>query len=158
MKKSKLKIAGRAVLTAVFILTAFSCATESGGANGTVSAENNDILYLNLLWHQHQPMYYKEPDTGVYSRPWARVHGTKDYLDMAEMLEAYPKLKVTFNLTPVLLRQLTDLSSGAKDIYWTLAEKPAALLSDDEKTFIVSRFFNANYTNMIGRFPVTVNC
>ncbi|MFH2072645.1 MAG: hypothetical protein ABIJ75_07340, partial [Actinomycetota bacterium] len=58
-------------------------------------------LYLNLMWHQHQPLYPKDAD-GVVTRPWVRVHATKDYLDMVTLLEEFPTVKATFNLTPVL--------------------------------------------------------
>jgi alpha-amylase/alpha-mannosidase (GH57 family) len=95
------------------------------------------VLFLNLVWHQHQPLYYQDPATGLYTRPWVRVHATKDYYDMAAMLERYPKVRVTFNLTPVLIRQLDDFISGAKDIYWALSEKPANALSEDDKRFIL---------------------
>ena len=30
-------------------------------------------LYVNLTWHQHQPLYYKD-ENGVYTRPWVRAH------------------------------------------------------------------------------------
>jgi alpha-amylase/alpha-mannosidase (GH57 family) len=111
-----------------------------------------DGLYLALVWHQHQPLYYKDPQTGVYTRPWVRVHATKDYYDMAAMLKNYPNVHVTFNLTPVLIRQLDDMAAGAKDIYWVMAEKPAAQLTDDDKRFILTRFFDTN-PNIVGRFP-----
>lgn len=26
-------------------------------------------LYLALIWHQHQPFYPKDPQTGLYTRP-----------------------------------------------------------------------------------------
>ena len=111
-----------------------------------------DVLYLNLVWHQHQPLYYKDAD-GVYTRPWVRVHATKDYYDMAAILRNYPGLRVTFNLTPVLIRQLQDFAdNGAKDKYWVLAEKPTSELSDDDKQFILGRFFDAN-AKVIDRFP-----
>jgi len=110
-------------------------------------------LYVALVWHQHQPLYYKDPDTGVYTRPWARVHATKDYYDMAATLEGYPDVHVTFNLTPVLIRQLDDLAAGAKDIYWVLAEKPANQLTDDDRRFLLRRFFDANWDRVIRRFP-----
>lgn len=110
-------------------------------------------LYVALVWHQHQPLYYKDPDTGVYTRPWVRVHATKDYYDMVAILDQYPQVKVTFNLTPSLIRQLDDLANGAKDIYWVLAEKPAHRLTDDEKRFILRRFFDANWDNVIARYP-----
>ena len=122
-------------------------------AEGLEGELAEEVLYLNLLWHQHQPLYYKDPETGVYTRPWARVHASKDYYDMVAILEQYPRLHLTYNLTPVLIRQLDDFAAGAKDIYWVLAEKPADQLSGDDKRFILRRFFDANWTNMVGRFP-----
>ncbi|WP_376792235.1 glucodextranase DOMON-like domain-containing protein [Thermoflexus sp.] len=110
-------------------------------------------LYLALIWHQHQPFYPKDPQTGLYTRPWARVHATKDYYDMAAILRGYPNVHVTFNLTPALIRQLEDLAGGAKDIYWALAEKPADALTDEEKRFVLRRFFDANWDRVIPRFP-----
>ncbi len=116
-------------------------------------AADEDVLYLNLVWHQHQPLYYQEP-AGVYTRPWVRVHATKDYYDMASTVAQYPDVHVTFNLTPVLLRQLEDFAAGeAKDSYWVLAEKPAASLTEADKRFLLTRFFDANWANVIGRFP-----
>jgi len=113
----------------------------------------DEVLYVNLIWHQHQPLYYKNEE-GVYTRPWVRVHATKDYYDMAATVAQYPDIHVTFNLTPVLIRQLDDFANnGAKDLYWAMAEKPAQSLSDDDKRFILQRFFDANYDNIIGRYP-----
>jgi hypothetical protein len=74
-------------------------------------------IYLAIIWHQHQPVYFREPSTGVYAKPWVRVHATKDYVDMATTVARYPKVKVTFNITPSLIRQLDDLAAGAKDLY-----------------------------------------
>jgi alpha-amylase/alpha-mannosidase (GH57 family) len=75
----------------------------------TTTAPSEDLdpngFFVNLIWHQHQPLYPKDAD-GVVTRPWVRVHATKDYYDMAAMTENYPGLRVTFNLTPVLLLQL----------------------------------------------------
>lgn len=126
--------------------------TPSPTPTATPIAEE-EPLYLAIIWHQHQPLYYKDPETGIYTRPWVRVHATKDYYDMVAILEQYPKLRLTYNLTPVLIRQLDDFAAGAKDIYWVLAERPADQLSDDDKRFVLRRFFDANWTNMIGRFP-----
>ena len=53
-------------------------------------------LYVNLTWHQHQPMYYKD-ENGIYTRPWVRVHATKDYLDMVEMIAAQEGGPMTVN-------------------------------------------------------------
>ena len=112
-----------------------------------------DVIYLAILWHQHQPLYYKDPETGIYAKPWVRVHATKDYYDMAAMVEEYPKVHVTFNLTPSLIKQLQDFVAGTKDYYWVLAEKPAAELTDAEKQDVLRYFFDANWDNQIGIFP-----
>lgn len=112
----------------------------------------DDSLYLNLIWHQHQPLYYKD-DAGVYTRPWVRVHATKDYYDMASMVAKYPNVHITFNLTPVLIRQLDDYASGAKDLYWVAAEIPADQLSPENKRFILERFFDANWDHIIKVHP-----
>jgi alpha-amylase/alpha-mannosidase (GH57 family) len=109
-------------------------------------------LYLAIIWHQHQPLYYKDQTTGLYQKPWVRVHATKDYVDMAAMLEKYPNIHVTFNLTPTLIRQLDDIAAGAKDKYWAVAEIPAAQLSVDDKKFMLQRFFDTN-RKIVARFP-----
>jgi alpha-amylase/alpha-mannosidase (GH57 family) len=134
--------------------TAEPTATSSPTAEPTPTSlpAGEEPIYLALTWHQHQPLYYKDVD-GVYTRPWARAHATKDYYDMAAILEGYPDVHVTFNLTPVLIRQLDDLASGAKDYYWTLSEIPAAELSEEQKRFILTRFFDANWEHMIARYP-----
>ncbi len=62
-------------------------------------------VYLAIVWHQHQPLYY-DPIADELSGPWVRAHATKDYYDMAAVLAGYPDVHVTVNLTVVLLRQL----------------------------------------------------
>ncbi len=109
-------------------------------------------LYVAIVWHQHQPIYYKDPATGLYSKPWVRVHAAKDYLDMAAMLEKYPNVHVTFNLTPSLIKQLDDFAAGAKDLYWAASEIPADRLTEADKRFILQRFFDAG-PKVIARFP-----
>ena len=115
--------------------------------------ESAEPLYLNLTWHQHQPRYYVDPETGIVTRPWVRAHATKDYYDMVAAIEPYPNVKFTVNLTPVLIEQLDAISAGTKDIYWVLGEKLALELTEDEKRFILTRFFDANWQNMIPTFP-----
>ena len=94
--------------------------TSTVSIEKNINSEEEPELYVMLMWHQHQPFYTKNSD-GYYTRPWVRVHATKDYLDMVELVADYPDLKATFNLTPVLLRQLEDFSNGAKDLYWFLS-------------------------------------
>ena len=137
-------------LIIAFILS--SCASPTVIPTNEPAVEQ-DVLYLNLTWHQHQPLYYKD-DAGVYTRPWVRVHATKDYYDMAAMVKPYPNVRMTVNITPVLMKQLDDfVINGAKDYYWVLAEKPASQLTEDEKVFLLTRFFDANWDNIIYRFP-----
>jgi alpha-amylase/alpha-mannosidase (GH57 family) len=109
-------------------------------------------LYLSIIWHQHQPVYYKDPETGIYQKPWVRLHAAKDYVDMAAMLDDYPDIQATFNLTPSLLRQLQDLEAGATDLYAVHTMIPAAELTGEEKAFIQARFFDIN-PKIIARFP-----
>jgi len=112
----------------------------------------DDVLYVALVWHQHQPVYFKDPATGVYQRPWVRLHAAKDYLDMATTAAQYPDVHVTFNLSGSLIRQLEDIAAGTKDIYWTMAEIPADELSATDKRFLLERFFDTN-RGIIARFP-----
>ena len=124
----------------------------ASAAQPTVAAPAEEPLYLAIIWHQHQPLYVKDPQTGVYQKPWVRMHAAKDYVDMAAILEKYPDIQATFNLTPSLLRQLKDLEGGAKDLYEVYALIPAEELTDEDKAFIVSRFFDTN-AKIIARFP-----
>ncbi len=116
------------------------------------TATEEKPLYLAIIWHQHQPLYFKDPQTGVYQKPWVRLHAAKDYVDMAAMLKQYPDIQATFNLTPSLLRQLLDLESGARDLYAAHTVIPATWLSNEQKDFIRSRFFDIN-PKIIARFP-----
>jgi len=109
-------------------------------------------IYLAIIWHQHQPVYFKDPATNIYDKPWVRNHAAKDYVDMAAILKGYPDVHATFNLTPSLIRQIDDLLAGAKDLPWVMTEKPADQLSDEDKVYIVQRFFDTN-PKIIARFP-----
>lgn len=141
------------VLLAAMLLAQVSAAVSAPAVSpGSGAAQvEDDVLYVALMWHQHQPVYYKDPETGVYIRPWVRAHAAKDYLDMATTLEQYPNVHATFNFTPSLIRQLDDIAAGAKDLYWVHAEIPAEELTDEQKQFILERFFDTN-PRVIARF------
>lgn len=110
-------------------------------------------LHVVFLWHMHQP-YYKDPETGLYRLPWVRLHGTKDYLDMVEIVKDFPAIKQNFNLVPSLLEQLVDYADhGAGDVYLEMSRKPAASLTGEERSFILENFFLAHWDNMIRPFP-----
>jgi alpha-amylase/alpha-mannosidase (GH57 family) len=101
----------------------------------------------------HQP-FYRDPMTGLYRLPWVRLHGIKDYLDMAEILMDFPDIKQTFNFTPSLLEQIIDhTENNAKDRHLELTLKKASDLATEEKLFILENFFLANWENMIKPFP-----
>ena len=86
--------------------------------------------------------------------PWVRLHGTKDYLDMVEILEKYPLIHQTFNLVPSLVEQLEDYASRTvKDKFLGLSYKPAKELSAPDKAFILERFFSINKERVIAIHP-----
>ena len=68
-------------------------------------------LNVAFVWHMHQPLY-KDALTGEYTLPWVLFHATKDYYDMAAILEEFPDVHQTFNLVPCLIEQLLEHGSG----------------------------------------------
>src|SRR3990170_1941926 len=110
-------------------------------------------LNVAFVWHMHQPLY-KDPLNGEYTLPWVLFHATKDYYDMAAILEEFPQVHQTFNLVPCLIEQINEYASGkAKDRYRRIAMLPAAKLTTDEKVFMLQFFFQANWDNMIRPIP-----
>ncbi len=106
-------------------------------------------LSIAFYWHMHQPVYQLSPD-GDYLMPWVRLHSVKDYLDMVEILSKFKKIKLNFNLVPVLLDAIIDYAeNGMHDIHSRLTVTPIETLSEDEKLFIINNFFDANYRAMI---------
>jgi alpha-amylase/alpha-mannosidase (GH57 family) len=115
-------------------------------------------LYVAFIWHQHQPLYKSravDPAAGdQYRLPWVRLHGTKDYLDLALMLDRYPKLHQTVNLVPSLILQLEDYIAGtALDPYLKASLTPTDQLDLAKKKFIVEHFFDANHRTLIDPHP-----
>ncbi len=135
----------------------------------SVSMARAGNLYLNIIWHQHQPLYVN-PETDELSGPWVRTHATKDYYDMAAMHERFPEVHATVNLTSSLLQQLEDyyvnrlgsflrtnyddgkreidaegyFASGLKTDPWIdLALKNTEKFTDAERAKLVSDSWNA---------------
>lgn len=101
----------------------------------------------------HQP-YYKDLLSGQYHLPWARLHATKDYLDMLKILENFPKIKQVFNLVPSLIEQLEDYSKGeAKDYFLELSYKRPQDLTPEERNFVLEHFFMIDPNRVISNFP-----
>ena len=135
-------------------------------------------IYLNIIWHQHQPLYVN-PETDQLEGPWVRTHATKDYFDMAAMLQKYPNVHCTINLTSSLLHQLRDYYiqrlkpyidtrrnrvdvdgflkrwKGKTDPWIDLALKPTSQFSDEDKRRLYRAHWNAFGISevMINRFP-----
>ena len=81
-----------------------------------------------LLWHLHQPSYV-DAASGEVVMSWVRLHTVRGYADMAEMARRHPKVKLNFNLTPVLVQQIEELAEGrVKDRWGELGQKSEANL------------------------------
>ena len=110
-------------------------------------------MKLAILWHMHQP-YYEDLATGEHILPWVRLHAIKDYWGMVAMLEAFPRVRVTFNLVPSLVRQVQAFAEGtARDRHLELGLKPAHKLTPDESRWMIANGFHAPYARMIGPYP-----
>jgi len=94
-------------------------------------------LYLNIIWHQHQPLYVN-PETDELSGPWVRTHATKDYYDMAALHELYPDVHATVNLTSSLLVQLQEYYVNRLGPYLTTE-------SDGKRGINADAYFAAGY-------------
>jgi alpha-amylase/alpha-mannosidase (GH57 family) len=121
-----------------------------------------DRLKVVLLWHMHQPDY-RDAISGDYQQPWTYLHGIKDYVDMAALLEANPAARAVVNFSPTLLEQLGDYAEQIRDYHkrQTPLRDPllAALISDfsdvsaSYKLDLVRWCLRANAKRMINRFP-----
>ena len=135
-------------------------------------------LYLNIIWHQHQPLYL-DPETDQLQGPWVRTHGTKDYYDMVSIIERYPNIHFTVNLTSSLLYQLDEYYvkrlkpfvdfrknridakkyfakfRGRTDPWIDLALKPTSSFDRQDLAFLLTNVWNAFGISdvMFGRFP-----
>jgi alpha-amylase/alpha-mannosidase (GH57 family) len=110
-------------------------------------------LSVAFLWHMHQP-FYRDPAQGKYILPWVRLHGIKGYTDMLEAVRRNGQVRVTFNFSPCLLKQLFDLTNGGEtDLYADLSAKSPQDLEVVEKKLLLRHFFAANWDTMVLRYP-----
>src|ERR1700687_6518319 len=94
-------------------------------------------LQVAFVWHMHQP-YYKDDLTNTYLLPWVRLRSAKDYFKMPALLDAYPKIRATFNLVPSLLAQIEDYGKDdSVDLFLNLSRRDAAGLSPEEREFLL---------------------
>ena len=135
-------------------------------------------LYLNIIWHQHQPLYL-DPASDQLQGPWVRTHGTKDYYDMTALVAAYPAIHCTVNLTSSLLYQLQEYyvnrlkpfvdlrknrvnakaflskQGGKTDPWIDIALKPTGTLDETDIQYLLTNTWNAFGISevMFSRFP-----
>jgi alpha-amylase/alpha-mannosidase (GH57 family) len=110
-------------------------------------------LYVAILYHQHQP-YYKDPVKNYYHFPWVRFHAIKDYYDIPAMTQKFDKLKLNINLVPSLIVQLEDYAfNNAVDKDLELTLKPVDKLTDEDKLYILEKFFRCNWDTMVYIYP-----
>lgn len=135
-------------------------------------------LYLNIIWHQHQPLYV-DPSKDQLQGPWVRTHATKDYYDMAALVGLYPDIHCTINLTSSLLYQLREFYlrrlgpfvdtrrnrvdaqgflkrwKGKTDPWIDLALTETKTFGDQENAFLCTNTWNAFGMSevMMARFP-----
>src|SRR6202049_925254 len=110
-------------------------------------------IHLVMLWHMHQPQY-RDPATRRYILPWTRLHALKDYWGMVRVLKNFPAVHATFNVVPSLAAQLEEFARGKFEEPWfLLAFSPAEKLTDEDKTELLLRGFQANLDHLIGRWP-----
>ncbi|MEM6884140.1 MAG: glycoside hydrolase family 57 protein [Verrucomicrobiota bacterium] len=110
-------------------------------------------LKVVFLWHMHQP-YYVDPLERVALMPWVRIHAVKGYLDMIDAARANPNVKMSFNFTPVLVRQLLEFSEGSvRDLWGEWSRKNSAELTTDDRYHILENFFKINHHTLIDPFP-----
>jgi alpha-amylase/alpha-mannosidase (GH57 family) len=106
-----------------------------------------------ILWHMHQP-YYVNPLTKKAMMPWVRLHAAKGYLDMIDLVTAQPDIRVNFNFTPVLVRQILELvNREVEDTWETLSRKSAAELENEDRRHLLENFFKINWDTLVRPVP-----
>ena len=84
--------------------------------------------------------------------PWTRLHAIKDYLDMLVILDEFPNIKLNFSIVPDLLVTVDNYANhNAHDIHSKLTVTPIEELTPDDKLYILTYFFDANYETMISK-------
>ncbi|PIQ87819.1 MAG: glycoside hydrolase family 57, partial [Candidatus Omnitrophica bacterium CG11_big_fil_rev_8_21_14_0_20_43_6] len=73
---------------------------------------------------------------------------------MIQILDRFPKMKVTFNVVPSLFEQVEDYNQGkVKDKFLQLSAKPADQLTKADQEFLLANFFSINPNKVISFSP-----
>jgi alpha-amylase/alpha-mannosidase (GH57 family) len=130
---------------------------DGGVTAPTASFRVAPKVYLAILWHQHQPAYEDLSDPLGPRRarqPWVRLHAIRDYYSMAALVAEHPRVYLTINLTPSLLRQIEDYAERrVTDPALELTLTPAERLAGDEREELLGTFFEADWHHQIFPFP-----
>ena len=110
----------------------------------------------------HQPQY-RDLISGQEILPWTYLHGIKDYVDMAALLEADSRARAVVNFTPVLLEQLADYTRQINRFLENNEPMHDALLSalggavlpssPEPRIELMRQCLHANEEHMIQRYP-----
>ncbi|MCS6999501.1 MAG: glycoside hydrolase family 57 protein [Bacteroidota bacterium] len=108
-------------------------------------------LRVAILWHFHQPDY--RIGEGVSSLPWVRLHATKDYAELPAIHRRFPRLRLTYNFTPILLEQLDEYRRGVlSDDHALLSLSDPMQMTDAERQSLLQWGFVGNATRLIEPF------
>ena len=107
---------------------------------------------LAFLWHLHQPLYRLREER-VCFMPWVRLHAIRSYYDMVRVLEEFPQIRPTFNLTATLIGQIRAYEAGATDLFRETARIAPDDLDDSRRAFLFEHFFAAQVEHMMGDLP-----
>ncbi|MHA2294689.1 MAG: glucodextranase DOMON-like domain-containing protein [Candidatus Hodarchaeales archaeon] len=145
MRFQKITLSILILVTLTTISPILSNATDDSLRTEIISRSQADpVLNLIIIWHQHQPSY-QDPETKIYEQPWVFMHGTNSYPYMADVLNDYPDINVTINLTPSLLKQLDDyISRSAWDRRLELIKMDESSMSYENKSVVLQYFFDIN--------------
>ena len=110
-------------------------------------------VYLNIHCTSTSPG--TQPGTQEAVLPWVSAcTALRIIIYIAWLCQRYEGWKQTINLVPALLEQIQMYVDGSlTDRALELSRKPAADLNSEEKTEILSRFFDAHAPRMIHPYP-----
>jgi len=118
-------------------------------------------LKVVLFWHMHQPEY-RDALSHQYQLPWTYLHATKDYIDMAAILEEQPHARAVINFVPTLLEQIDDYACQARAFIETGAPVADSLLAtlgakqmpeeESQRQYLLQACLRANESRLINRY------
>lgn len=92
---------------------------------------------LCLLWHFHQP-YYFDIQENINFTSIIIFRTLQNYYPMGKILEKFPNLKINFNFTPTLLKQIKLISEGeVKDFFLNIFKEDIGI---DKLLFFYDEF------------------